>query len=299
MDSVQTLEVPGYQVLQFLGSGGCSTIWRIRDSQTTVVYALKRVVKRHAGDGRFLEQALNEYEVASQLDHPSLRKTISIRRIKQWLSLRELHLIMEICEGQTVQDKRPTSIIEILNIFSQVAAGLVYMNAQGFVHADMKPNNIVVASDGTVKIIDLGQSCRLGTVKARIQGTPDFIAPEQVHRRPLDARTDVFNFGASLYWTLAGKAIPTVLPKHNGSTLLSDLAATPLERINPAVPAALSKLVSDCIEMAPSRRPASMGEVSGRVGLILTKLTRDETRANGNGKANGNGDRGGENGIGK
>lgn len=289
MSNLQTLEVPGYQVLQFLGSGGCSTIWRIRDSQTNQVFALKRVVKRTSTDARFLLQAQNEYDVACELDHPTLRKMVRLRRIKQWLSVRELHLIMEMCEGQTVQDRRPATVAEVMRIFTQVASGLVYMNSQGYVHADMKPNNIIVSPNGAVKIIDFGQSCRLGTIKTRIQGTPDFIAPEQVHRRPLDVRTDVFNFGASLYWALAGKAIPTVLPRTNGSTLLNDLAATPLEQINPEAPAALSKLVSDCIEMHPSRRPASMSEVASRMGLILTKINRDAARASGNGNGNGGG----------
>ncbi len=278
MSSVQTLEVPGYQVMQFLGSGACSTIWRVRDCQTDRLYALKRVIKRQSSDYRFMEQAQNEYNVASQLDHPVLRHLYGLRRIKQWLSLREIHLIMELCEGRTVQDNRPKDVQETVRIYCQVAGALAYMNAQGFVHADMKPNNILVAADGTVKVIDFGQSCRLGAIKRRIQGTPDFIAPEQVHRRPLDGRTDVFNFGASLYWTLAGRPIPTVLPKGN-ATLLADLAVVPLEQVNSDVPPALSKLVSDCIELHPPRRPSSMSEVNSRLGLIAHKLAKDAAKA--------------------
>jgi serine/threonine protein kinase len=274
MSSVQTLEVPGYQVVQFLGSGACSTIWRIRDCQTDKDYALKRVVKRHSGDFRFFEQAENEYEIASQLDHPVLRHMYSIRRIKRWMSLREIHLIMEFCEGKTVQDNRPKSVAESVRIYSQIAQALSYMNAQGFVHADMKPNNILIAPGGAVKVIDFGQSCRLGAIKRRIQGTPDFIAPEQINRRPLDARTDVFNFGASLYWTLAGRPIPTSMTK-GSAALLADLLAVPLDQVNAEVPAPLSKLVLECIESLPSRRPASMNEVGSRLMLIARKLSKD------------------------
>ena len=277
----QTLEVPGYQVVEFLGSGACSTIWRIKDCQTGQFYALKRVVKRNTSDVRFLEQAMNEYNVASELEHPVLRRMFRARKIKRWMRVKEIHLIMEFCEGQTVQDNRPTQVVEVLRIFEQVAAGLAYMNSQGFVHADMKPNNILVAPSGRIKIIDFGQSCRVGTIKTRIQGTPDFIAPEQVRRRPLNARTDVFNFGASLYWTLAGKPIPTILPKTSGSTLLADLAASPLEQSNANVPASLNKLVIDCIDLHQSRRPSSMSEVAGRLGMIAHKMNRDAVRANG------------------
>ena len=63
---------------------------------------------------------------------------------------------------------------------------------------------------GEVKVIDFGQSCRIGTVKERIQGTPDYIAPEQVARRPITSQTDVFNLGATLYWALTGQDIPTL-----------------------------------------------------------------------------------------
>ena len=275
MGRSQTLVVPGYQVVKYIGSGAGSTIWEIRERATDDVYALKRVVKRHGSDARHLGQAINEYEIGVNLDHPAMRRIHLMRRIKRWLVLREIHLVMEFCKGRTVQDERPRSIREVVRIFIEVAAGLTHMNAQGFVHADIKPNNILVASDGEVKVIDLGQSCRIGTVKDRIQGTPDFIAPEQVQRQPLDSRTDVYNFAAALYWTLTGRAIPTSLPKKGQVTLMHDMAFTPPEALNPKVPAPLSKLIVDCIEVQPSRRPHSLKEVGARMGLILHTLDRD------------------------
>ena len=275
MGTSKTLEVPGYQVMQFLGSGARSTIWQIRDRQTNEAFSLKRVVKRDVSDARFLEQAVNEYDIGSQLDHTCLRRIYSIRRVKRWLSLREVHLVMEYCEGTTLQTEPPASVGEVVRVFTEVAQSLAYMNGCGFVHADMKPNNILVGPDGQVKIIDLGQSCAIGTVKQRIQGTPDFIAPEQVHRRPLDGRTDVFNFGASMYWTLTGKAIPTVLPKKGPVTLLSDMTVKPAEEINPDVPGPLSKLIFDCIETRPMRRPSSLTEVASRLSLVAHTLRRN------------------------
>ena len=276
MSTAQTLEVPGYQVVQYLGSGARSTIWQIRERQSGKLYALKRVLKRQSSDDRFLEQAINEYDVAHQLDHPVIRHIYSIRRIKRWLSLREVHLIMEYCEGRTVQDHRPTSIPGIVRVFTEVASALAYLNAHGYVHADIKPNNIIVSPGGTVKIIDFGQSCPLGTIKQRIQGTPDFIAPEQVHRRPVDARTDVFNFGAALYWTSTTQAIPTEMPKRGPVSLKADMTVISPEQINPGIPPALSKLISDCIETNPAHRPVSMNEVLSRLSLITHTLTRND-----------------------
>lgn len=275
MASSKTLEVNGYDVLEYLGSGARSTLWKIRRRARGELRVLKRVVKRAPEDLRFLDQAFNEYEIGSQLDHSSIRAMYELRRIKRWLSVREVHLIMEFCEGKSVQEERPEDLDVVLSVFEQVARGLAHMNACGFVHADTKPNNIIVAPDRTAKIIDLGQSCRLGTIKDRIQGTPDYIAPEQVARRPLDGRTDVFNFGAALYWTLTGRPIPTVLPNGNGVRMKSDLMARPVEEFNPEVPPGLSKLVADCIELEPGQRPGSMKDVCARLGLIAHKLNRD------------------------
>ncbi|HUU23709.1 MAG TPA: serine/threonine-protein kinase [Phycisphaerae bacterium] len=276
MSNAQTLEVPGYQVIRFLGSGARSTIWQVRDRHTDEVYALKCVVKRQSSDMRFLEQAINEYQVGSRFKHPVIRQIHGIRKIKRWLSLREIHVLMELCEGQTVQVNRPRSVREAVRVFGEVAGALAHMNAKGFVHADTKPNNILVCPGELVKLIDFGQSCPMGTVKTRIQGTPDFIAPEQVRRRPVDGRTDVFNFGAALYWTLTARPIPTVLPKEGSLTMKDGRRITPPEEINPEVPKPLGKLITDCVEIHPSQRPSSMNEVASRLSLISRQLARSE-----------------------
>ncbi len=274
MSAAQTLQVPGYQVVQYIGSGARSSIWQIKDRQTGEFLSLKRVIRRHNSDIRFLQQAENEYEVGVCLEHPSLRKVLRIRRIKRWLTLKEIHLFMEYCPGTSIQEVRPPDVRDVLGIFHKVAEAMAYMNSKGFVHADMKPNNIIVNTDGTVKVIDLGQSCPIGTLKQRIQGTPDFIAPEQVHRLPIDSRTDVYNFGATLYWTLTGHAIPTVMPKQKATHLKSDMNVIPPENFNSQVTPSLSKLVTDCVEMNPGRRPESMAAVAARLNLISHTASR-------------------------
>ena len=274
MRSTPTLAIPGFEVVQFLGSGARSTIWEVRDRLSEQAYALKRVVKRNAAEARYIEQAVNEHEIGSQLDHPAVRRVHRLLRVRRWLRLREVHVLMELCEGQTVQQRRPESVELTLRVFGRVADALAYMNARGFVHADTKPNNIIVSPAGGVKLIDLGQSCPLGTVKTRIQGTPDFISPEQIQRRPVDARTDVYNFGASLYWALTGRPLPTVPLKDRPVTLKNARQFTPVEHYNPAAPPSLNRLVADCTEAHPTNRPSSMNEVGSRLGLILRQLAR-------------------------
>jgi serine/threonine protein kinase len=164
-----------------------------------------------------------------------------------------------------------------MNVFHTVAEAVAHINARGFVHADLKPNNIIVDPAGGVKIIDMGQSCPMGTVKERIQGTPDYIAPEQVRREPLDARTDVFNFGATLYWGLTGKPIRTILPKDDMIQMVADMRTPPPEDLNPNVPGPLSMLILDCIHSSPAKRPKSMNVVMSRLDLCITAATRAAT----------------------
>lgn len=274
MHSLRTLQVPGYEVQQYLGRGAGSTIWKIRDVQTGDLYALKRVVKRHDGD-RIFGLAINETHVAATLQHPAIRRIYRIKRVRRWLKLHEIHLIMEICHGLSLQDRRPDDTEEIVRVFVAVADGLSHMHARGYIHGDIKPNNIMVADDGTVKIIDLGQSCPTGTIKNRIQGTPDFISPEQVQRRPLDVRTDVFNLGAAVYWTCTGRAIPTDLPPDGALTLKADRMVVPITELSPDRPPALAKLVAECIDPYPDNRPQSMAEVVSRLHLIAHTAARN------------------------
>jgi serine/threonine-protein kinase len=261
MAVARTLEIPGYQVMQYLGSGANSTIWS--------------VVKSAPDDQRFFDQAQNEMDTAQQLDHPSIRKCYRILKIRRWMRTRELIMVMEFCPGESVQQNRPVDVLKVVRIFQKTAEALHFMHRSGFLHTDMKPNNIIVAPDESIKVIDLGHSCRLGTIKERIQGTPDFIAPEQVHRRPLDARTDVFNFGAALYWTLTGQAITTVLPKRSDTIQLkSELELTPVTDLNKEVPPALGGLVADCVSFGPTHRPPSMEPVQIKLELIRKQLER-------------------------
>ncbi len=99
----------------------------------------------------------------------------------------------------------PAKMTHLLDCFIQTAHALQSLHAGGFIHCDLKPANILRSITGETKVIDLGQACVIGARKPRIQGTPDFIAPEQVKCEPLSPRTDVFNFGATLYWSLAAR----------------------------------------------------------------------------------------------
>jgi serine/threonine protein kinase len=266
-----------YEVLGRLGEGARSTIYEVMDPLTRQTFALKHVVRADTKDIRFIEQMENEYAISRQFNHPNLRRSYDLKIIKSMLlKVNEAFLVMELFNGRALDAFLPPSLVDIVDAFIQASQGLKAMHVMGYVHCDIKPNNILRNDGGVVKVIDFGQSAKIGTVKERIQGTPDFIAPEQVIRRPVSVQTDVFNLGATLYWSLTGRHIPTaytVNKKGENSFLLDTRIDTPQD-INPRIPSPLSNLVMECIATKAQKRPAEMDQVITRLELAKHVMTR-------------------------
>jgi len=259
-----------YEIVDLIGEGAGSLIYAVSDPASNQIYALKHVVRKSDKHARFIEQLQNEYAVGSQISHPNLRRVISIRENRTLLrKVTEAALVMELFDGVPLEMHLPPSIAAIIACFIETARALDALHRHGFVHCDLKPNNILVGANGQVKVIDLGQACAAGTAKKRIQGTPDYIAPEQVRCMPVSTRTDVFNFGATLYWSLCGRKLPTLftLKKSDNSILSDELMASP-HTINPRVPESLSNFVMECVRTSPSKRPQDMAEVISRLEII-------------------------------
>jgi serine/threonine-protein kinase len=259
-----------YDVLEKLGEGARSVIYAVSDPATHQVFALKHVVRAEQKDIRFIEQVETEYEVSRQFTHPNLRRCFDLKIVKTMLvKVAEAFLVMELVDGKPLDVRPPTGMMDILDTFIQAAQGLKAMHQLGWAHCDIKPNNILRNDKGQVKVIDFGQACKIGTVKERIQGTPDYIAPEQVNRKPINQQTDVFNLGATLYWNLTGRHIPTlytVNKKGENSFLLDARIDTPMD-LNPKVPQAVSNLVMDCVSTKQQKRPVDMDAVITRLEL--------------------------------
>lgn len=274
----QPRDIAGYRVLSHLGEGAASTLYAVHDPHTKHVWALKQVEKKTEKDQRFLDQTENEYAVGSKLDHPNLRKVERLVKHRRRFKVHAESLVMELVDAHTLDELPPMGDAEIVDIFRQVARGLLHMHQRGFVHADLKPNNIMLMDDGHVKIIDLGQACRTGTIKKRIQGTPGYMAPEQAHRREITPRTDVYNLGATMYWVLCRDVIPTALPPKDDAGLFTgaldaDMVKPPIPPIerNSSVHPLLSQQVLDCVKIDPDQRP-EMQVVLDRLDLLADVL---------------------------
>lgn len=275
---------PGYRIIRQVGTGAASKIYFASDLKRGRTVAIKHVIRQSADDDKFIDQVDTEYQVSSTIDHPYIRKSYEIFRVRKLLALKEVMLVMEYVDGLTVEKARPNRLNTFLTLFRRVADGLHAMHQAGYVHSDIKPTNIMVGQGGVVKIIDFGQSCKTHRRKERIQGTPDYIAPEQVQRLPLDARTDVYNLGATMYWVLTSEKYPTALrgidEQVGKNVLASNKPVAPIEH-NDKIPRSLSNLIMDCCRDHPDERPADMMEVVARLEVArkLWKKYRESLRA--------------------
>ncbi|MEQ8770782.1 MAG: serine/threonine-protein kinase [Phycisphaerales bacterium] len=280
--------VEGYRILAELGRGAASIIYLVQDPKTKQVWALKHVEKRGPKEQRFLDQADSEYRVSQAVGHAGVRHIEKVIKKGSLLSVKELYLVMELVDGVSLHEMEEISLADAVDVFRQVASGMAAMHDAGYVHADMKPHNVIVGPDFDgkliAKIIDLGQACKMGTVKQRIQGTPDYIAPEQVHRREITGKTDIYNLGATMYWVLTHRNIPTAMGAKPDSLVgsLDDSLIEkprPARELNPEVPERLSDLIAECVEVMPDKRPASMHKVADRLDLIYGILRAAEDDA--------------------
>ena len=275
------LGIGGFTIKKRIGVGARTTIYLATDDSDGREVALKRVILERPEDARIFEQVETEYRIAQRVNHPYIRKCYKLKKIRSMLKTKEMLLAMEYFDGQSLEEGPALSLLDVMLVFRMVATGLNAMHQCGLVHCDIKPNNILLSKAGAIRIIDLGQSCRIGTTKRRIQGTPDYIAPEQVHRKPLGPKTDIFNLGATMYWAITGRTVPTLIPKKDPFGLaVPQEAIRPPNEVRPQIPAGISKLVMDCVEEDPAKRPTDMMTVISRLDLMIHSILSNKSKTN-------------------
>jgi eukaryotic-like serine/threonine-protein kinase len=272
-----------YQVVGTLGKGAHSTILHVRRSADSREYALKLVPIEEPDDKKFLDQAKHEFRVAQMLGHPNLIKIYCLELKRNLLfQVKKAEVLIEYVSGKTL-DAVPVPLDQLVPVFAQVAAGLAHMHRRGVFHADLKPNNILYGKRGEVKIIDYGLAWIKGEPKDRVQGTPEYMAPETVRSKVINERTDIYNFGATMYRLTTMKLPPSVMPAAESLRVGAKAFAsmlTPVQELNHAVPKALCDLIHRCLSYDAEKRPERVGEVLGELKRIAdeqgTPISHDE-----------------------
>lgn len=277
------VDIPNYRIIEKLGTGAQSRIFRARCMRTGKDYTVKIVKVVRPEDASFVDLLRTEHLIGSSIDHPVIRKVYELRMMRHRLRVRGAILFMEYVAGLSMGDKEfRGSLEEILRIFAEAARGLDAMHRAGYVHADLKPSNILINPDGAVKLIDLGQSAKMNQAKVRVQGTIDYMAPEQVQRRVLDQRTDVFGLGATIHRVLTGKPIKTDM-NQTITPYSQSLVGKRVEEINGSatheLPACVSRLIERCCQPDPDDRIESMPSLIERIDFARTILTKRTVEA--------------------
>jgi serine/threonine protein kinase/Tol biopolymer transport system component len=291
-----------YEVVSLLGAGGMGEVYRARDSRLGRDVAIKVLPPQLAGDESRRRRFRQEARSASALEHPSI---VAIHELESTDGID--FIVMELVSGRTLREiiRSGLKLGEALRIAVPIADALACAHAAGIVHRDLKPANVMVTPEGGVKVLDFGlaklverqegsgeddttlsAAGRPGTLSraGTIAGTPGYMSPEQATGAKVDARSDVFSFGALLYEMVTGRrAFSGSTQEQTLRAVVGQEAKAPSEVV-PGVPADLEKLILRCLRKEPERRFQHMSDVK-----VLLQETREESEsaastANANGR---------------
>ncbi|WP_344505405.1 serine/threonine-protein kinase [Dactylosporangium maewongense] len=247
-----------YHLDEVLGVGGMSTVWRAHDVVLGRDVAVKVLSGRHAGDAGSRRQIRVEARAAAGLAHPNVAQVHDFGETVED-GQRTPYIVMELVPGPTLHQRfggAPLPPPLVFRICAEVAAGLAAAHADGLVHRDVKPANVILAPTGA-KVVDFGIAAGFGAVEDDdLLGTPEYLAPERMTEDAVTPASDVYSLGVLLYrllaghlpWTASGSA--GLLEAH----LLTPPAALPAL---PGVPSALAQLCERCLAKDPADRPTA------------------------------------------
>jgi serine/threonine protein kinase len=267
-----------FTVLGTLGSGAHSSILHVRRADDEREYALKMVPIESKDELKYLEQAKHEFRVGQMLNHPNLVKVYAFETEAGWFTgPKKAKLLIEYVPGKAMDTIPLQRMAKLCRVFERIADALTHMHKQGVFHADMKPNNLILGRGTRVKVLDYGLAWVKGEPKNRVQGTPEYMAPETVSHKLINERTDIYNLGATMYRLVTLQTPPSWVAAADGLPMTAKVFTShlkPVRDANPLVPEGLADLIHQCLDPSATRRPERMSQVQG----ILDQLA-DETAA--------------------
>ena len=262
------------KLVQQIGLGKHCQVWEAVEAKSRKRVAIKVIVPDMATDPGQRKLLEHELKVAKSLDQPTV---IKIDRLSEEGGLP--HLVMEYFPAANLKKQIAAGVEPLVpklqRIVTETALALDHMHSRGWVHRDVKPDNVLAAADGQVKLIDLAIAAKasgfLGKLlgsKTLAQGSPSYMSPEQIRGEALDARSDIYSFGCVIFELISGRPPYTgadtndLLNKHVSATVPA------VDAFNKNATTACAKFLRQMLAKKPAERPASMKEVLQQLRAI-------------------------------
>ncbi|MGE3173121.1 MAG: protein kinase [Planctomycetota bacterium] len=265
--------IPGFRILGQLGRGGNGVVYRAEQVSLHREVALKVLDKKFTDDPQFVAKFVAEARAAAKLGHPNVVHVFDVDQASS-----TYFYTMEVMHHGSLEawlkknGKMPVE--QALQVIADAANGLAYAESLGIVHRDIKPDNLMLDQHGTAKIADLGLAFTGEGDEDKVAGTPHFMAPEQVLRKGVDHRTDLYALGCTFYRLVTGKTpfrgqtVKDILKGHVRET------AEPAHKVEPTVPADVSAIIQRLMEKEPGARYQSANELLEDVTELLQPPAR-------------------------
>lgn len=251
-----------YEIVGKIGTGGMADVYKGKDHKLNRYVAIKVLKPEFREDTKFIKKFQTEAQSAAGLTHPNIVNVFDVGNDEG-----VYYIVMELIEGITLKDyiskKGKLSIKEATSIAIQVSMGLEAAHSHGIVHRDVKPQNIIISTDGKVKVTDFGiaRAASSNTISSNVMGSVHYSSPEQVRGGYSDEKSDIYSLGITLYEMVTG-----VVPFDGDTTVAIAIKHLQEEMIPPStytpeLPFSLERIIEKCTQKSVDRRYRNMSEV--------------------------------------
>jgi serine/threonine-protein kinase len=280
--------IGGYRLQNLMMTGQSSQVWEVVEVASHRHFAMKLLLPEKIRDPEQRRLLLHEASVGRKLAHPNVIKIVQVSS-----DAKNPYFVMEFFPAGSLKIRMLRKQVDFvkdhaMSIFKQGATALAYMNASGWVHRDVKPDNMLVNSAGDLRIIDFALAVRIQTKsffarmfrrKGLTQGTRSYMSPEQIRNEPLDGRADVYSFGISMYEVATNR--PPFRAASNQELLTKHISEKPTspQTYNPDLTDEFSDLVLHCLRKKREDRPRDFHQVL--MGLKTIRVYKSEAKTEG------------------